>query len=866
MAIKKIVHNKLILPFLVFLLIIFPRLINFANYPFFGPEEGINTANGWWLINFSKLPYTYWYDHAPFGWLTIGFWQKLTGGPFAFGFSLFSTRIFMTLIAGLTGVIFYKIIENLTKSKTVALVSCVILAFSPLAITYQRRVLLDNLETFWLMLSLWFMLKAKSNLRFILFSGLCFGLSFLSKEAVVFMLPVMAWAAWASCRKENQRYSLMIWLTTALFLISFPPLLALLRQEFFPTGFIDNTKHVSLLETLFNQMAIGFKVKPWEAGSPIWTNIVTWFKKDYILMFLGPWSLAVNLLFNWKDKKTRFIVLLSLSYILFLVWGGLEFYILPLLLLFTINIGLTLAYVKASYKFKLGKLGMLLGLGVVSILLITQELAVYTAKPTQKQLEAVEYIKNNIDNNQFIAIDDFAYTDLKLGDKKFTNAEWFWKVEQDEEIKDKKLKNDWRNISYILLSGEMRRQILQGELPLVSQALVNADLVQDFPSVDLHEQGDIKNLQREGDGWQALFKVNQTQIQKEKETLQLIQNIPLEQRVGMLFMVGIEGQVLDEETSNFIAQNNFTNFLLLQRNIGGETQVKQLIEELKELKGTTLGRDVPLTAMVAVDQEGGSVNRINFGNMDLTPQSEISDPDEAHRIAVNRAGILKNLGINVNLAPVLDIPQSQFSYIGRTNRAFMGEEVVKMAVAMMEEYQKQGIIPVVKHYPFGLGRITVDPHQVLPEVNINQTELGEDIGVLRELGKVKAVLVTHLLYPQIDSQLPSSLSPIFIGEILRGDKPAFARQPASFGEVKGMGFEGLVVTDDLNMGAITRHFSIPDASKLAIKAGADMVIISGNILEQQRAYEAVLGAVKSGEISEERINEAVGRIMKVMNN
>lgn len=849
MPLKRLVNNKYVLPLLVFLITILPRAINLFGYPYFENDEGVYTSQGWWLVNFGKLaPYTYWYDHAPFGWLTIGLWQKLTGGPFAFGFSLFSTRIFMTLVAGLTSVIIYKIIEYLTKNKTIALVSSVILALSPLAITFQRRVLLDNLETFWLVLALWFMLKAKSNLRLILFSGLCFGLSFLSKEAVIFMLPVMTWAAWSTCRKENQRYSLMIWLTTALFLISFFPLLALLRQEFFPAGFLDNSKHVSLLETLLYQMGRGSDIKPWQPGSPIWNNIVAWFKKDYIFMFLGLWSLGVNFWFNWRDKMIRMIVLLSLSYILFLSRGGLvlEFYIMPLLALFTVNIGIAMAYSLTSFKLRVGKMGIILGLGVIGLLLINQETAIYTSKPTEKQLSAIEYVKNNLDTTRFIAIDDFAYVDLKLGDKRFTNAEWFWKVEQDEEIKEKKLKNDWRNISYILLSGEMRRQILQGELPLISLALANADLVQDFPSDNANEQGDIKNLQREGDGWQALFKVNQTQIQKENEMERAIQNMPLEQKVGRLFMVGIEGTVLDEATANFLLKNNFTNFLLLQRNIGNETQVKQLTADLCQ------GR--PLLCLVAVDQEGGNVSRINFGNIDITPQPEISNPDEARRVAANRAGILKNLGINVNLAPVLDMPYSQFSYIGRTGRAFLGKETGKLAVAMMEEYQKQGILSVVKHFPFGLGRVTVDPHQALPEVNINQKELLGDLEVLREIGEMrgneglKALLVTHLLYPQIDSQLPSSLSPVFITKILRQDK----------------GFGGLVITDDLNMKAITNHWSIPEAAKLAIKAGADMVIISGNLLEQQQAYEAVLAAAKSGEISGDRINEAVGRILKAI--
>ncbi len=167
---------------LVVVLTCLTHAINLFGYPEFIGDEGIYTSQGWWLVKFGQLsPYTYWYDHPPFGWLQIGLWQALTGGPFTFGFSLHSTRILMVIVAALTNLLLFLILEKLTKSKKWAFLGSLIFAFSPLALTYHRQVLLDNLATFWLLLSFYLLLQAKKRLPFFALSGLSLGLSFLSK-------------------------------------------------------------------------------------------------------------------------------------------------------------------------------------------------------------------------------------------------------------------------------------------------------------------------------------------------------------------------------------------------------------------------------------------------------------------------------------------------------------------------------------------------------------------------------------------------------------------------------------------------------------------------------------------------------------
>ncbi|MFC1711837.1 ArnT family glycosyltransferase [Patescibacteria group bacterium] len=526
LKLKKISKHKFFVPFLVFLLTILPRIINLFGYPYFENDEGVYVSQAWWLVNFGKLaPYTYWYDHAPFGWLVIGLWQKLTFGPFTFGFSLFSGRILMVLLAGLTNFFIYRILNFLTKSKKISFIACLILALSPLAIVYQRRVLLDNIETFFLILCLWFFFKAKSKLLNVLLSALFFGLSFLSKESVIFLLPVMFYGLWLKVNKANRRFSLLIWFLTVFFLISLFPLIALLKGEFFPSGWFGGSPHVSLIETIGYQMGRGTGVSVWHPDSMFRMQIGRWFSKGFLIMFLGFWAVLINLGLNWKNKNARILAFLSLFYFIFLARGGLvlEFYILPLLSLFVLNIAFALMVVKDSLgkrlKFLSTNFIFVTFISLLSLFLIVQDLEIYTLKPAKKQLEAVSFIKANLNEDDFIIIDDFCFLDLRLSknkdDKTFTNAEWFWKVEGDNEIRKDKLNEDWQNVDYILLSGEMRRKIVSGELPFVKEIFSKSVLVKDFPSEHKDEQGKIEDLSRRGDGWAALFKVEKPSFDDE---------------------------------------------------------------------------------------------------------------------------------------------------------------------------------------------------------------------------------------------------------------------------------------------------------------------------------------------------------------
>ena len=321
------------------------------------------------------------------------------------------------------------------------------------------------------------------------------------------------------------------------------------------------------------------------------------------------------------------------------------------------------------------------------------------------------------------------------------------------------------------------------------------------------------------------------------------EKMPLKEKVGRLFIVGFSGKKLSSEQISFFKKNHFCNFIIGRQNIQDQDQLKTLVHSL-----TSLCKGRALRPIVVVDQEGGRVARINFGGINNVSQAEIKTASQAGRIAKNRGEILKNLGFNLNLAPVLEVQRQPDSYIGQ--RAFLGGEnqVYLLAKAMIAGYQQASIIAAAKHFPGGLGRTNLDPHFVLPIIRVNLDEMAQDLYPYQRLindQSLKAVMVGHLKYPQIDQNYPASLSKTFISQILRQE----------------LGFKGLVITDDLSMKAINNYYQASSAAKLAFKAGADLILISGSKTSQEQAFQALFQLVLKGEVKKKRVEQSLKRIM-----
>lgn len=328
---------------------------------------------------------------------------------------------------------------------------------------------------------------------------------------------------------------------------------------------------------------------------------------------------------------------------------------------------------------------------------------------------------------------------------------------------------------------------------------------------------------------------------KNSETL--LSQMTLEEKVGQMFLMGFWGTEPDYYITKMIRERHIGGVILFKYNVKDKEQLIQLSKNLQ-----ILSDKVPL--FISIDQEGGVVSRLGTNIIsEIIPQNQIKTEKDAYNISKKRAKELKDLGISMNFSPVLDNIQRERSFlydrVFRTDLSLLGNK-------MVSGYTDGGVIAVPKHFPGHPDNLT-DSHEALPEVNISEAEFDEYASQFKEVlsnGDTQAIMVGHILFKQIDANNPSSLSSMIITEILR----------------ERYGFNGVVITDDMQMGALTDSFSIAQAAVKAVTAGNDILVYSGEPEEQAQAYNAILDAVKKGSISEKRLNESVLRILTLKAN
>jgi beta-N-acetylhexosaminidase len=322
----------------------------------------------------------------------------------------------------------------------------------------------------------------------------------------------------------------------------------------------------------------------------------------------------------------------------------------------------------------------------------------------------------------------------------------------------------------------------------------------------------------------------------------------LDEMVGQMFVISVGGTEPDYYVNKMIRERNIGGVLLFGYNMKSKAQTNALTGSLQELSMQT-EPSIPL--FVAVDQEGGEISSAPW----VAPQPSAArvggrgDPAEAHAIAKEMGRQLLQAGVNTDFAPVVDTGFG--AAIGTRSFGEDPQLVAEMGVAAVEGFKEAGVVCAAKHFP-NHGPATSDSHVSLPVVNHDLATLrSRDLPPFEaaiEAG-VPMVIVGHLLYPAIDPERPASLSPEAI-RMLRGE----------------LGFDGVVVTDDLAMAGASGGGPPARAAVEAVKAGADLLIISSPPQEQADAYDAVLEAVESGEISRERIRTSVDRLLKVKEN
>jgi beta-N-acetylhexosaminidase len=333
-----------------------------------------------------------------------------------------------------------------------------------------------------------------------------------------------------------------------------------------------------------------------------------------------------------------------------------------------------------------------------------------------------------------------------------------------------------------------------------------------------------------------------------------IKDLSLRDKIGQLFFIGIPGDTVDLSTEKLLSDIRPGGVCLFTRNIREAGQTRELLDGIRESS--------KIEPFLSLDQEGGLVDRLRRVLVPMPAPSKIHSVADAAKLAEIIADAVRILGFNMNFAPVLDVideKRSGFSN-GLHSRAFGTSplEVVELAGEFLNVLQSNGCHGCVKHFP-GLGASNVDSHEELPSVRIAVQEL-ESVDLLpyRKLfqtGDVNAVMVAHAAYPKHHLQetdqngklLPSSLSFQIVTTLLRQE----------------LGYDGLVLTDDLEMGAIVKNYGIGEASVMAVLAGEDMISICAGVDSIYAGFDAVLDAAESGRISEERVDRSLNRICAV---
>lgn len=330
------------------------------------------------------------------------------------------------------------------------------------------------------------------------------------------------------------------------------------------------------------------------------------------------------------------------------------------------------------------------------------------------------------------------------------------------------------------------------------------------------------------------------------------QPFALEQRVAQMFMVTLHGAQITEVGRDFLQRWQPGAVVLFTSNLGTPEAVTRLTNAYQQAM-FDVGA-APL--LIAIDQEGGVVQRLTDGFTQLPSPILIAAADDAavaQSVGAAVAQELSAVGINMNLAPVADLETYRENPIIFRRSFGSDPQLVGAAVShVVRGLQQNGVLATLKHFP-GHGETRVDSHAELPTVDLDRTRLETvEIEPFRQAidAGAAAVLVAHIWYPAFDTErLPASLSHNIITGVLRDE----------------LGFDGIVLTDAIDMNAIDMEFGLDRAVVMAINAGVDMIAPGPSIgLDvQEHMIQVVVDAVRSGEIPMSRIDESVQRIMAV---
>src|SRR5689334_12512223 len=332
--------------------------------------------------------------------------------------------------------------------------------------------------------------------------------------------------------------------------------------------------------------------------------------------------------------------------------------------------------------------------------------------------------------------------------------------------------------------------------------------------------------------------------------------LPIEEQIGQFLFIGLPGTEFDAETRALVEHVKPGGVIIFGRNVAGPEQLRTLVDSAREA--------IPTAPLVGIDQEGGLVDRLR---RIFTPMPSARTIRQHGDLAAARAlgritgEVLRMLGFNLNFAPVMSIMTEDRDLLsnGLYSRSYGRSpgEVLGYTTVYMRGLQGTGLLGCLKHFP-GIGAGEIDSHIEMPLVPLTKDDLmAQDLAPYIELfqradDRVRVVMVSHGGFPNIDIKkgttsglvTPASINPNIVTNLLRQE----------------LGFKHLVVTDDLEMGAIAKHFEIVDASIRAFEAGEDMLLICATPETIRRGYHGLREAARAGKITEKRMQASLRRI------
>lgn len=317
------------------------------------------------------------------------------------------------------------------------------------------------------------------------------------------------------------------------------------------------------------------------------------------------------------------------------------------------------------------------------------------------------------------------------------------------------------------------------------------------------------------------------------------------QKIGQRFMVGVDSIRLDDELKHAIETLLVGGIILFSRNVQDPEQITSLCRDAQ----THAARCGQPPLFISIDQEGGQVARLKAPFTQFEGRPPVSSDPEAIRFADITARELTQIGVNMNMAPVLDVLPPEGASV-MEQRAFSRDpwEVADLGSRIITGLQEKGIMAVGKHFP-GIGRTILDSHNDLPDLDVDSATLeASDLVPFQkavEIG-VSGMMLSHIRYLRMDAVWPASLSPAIAGELLR----------------RQMGYNGLVMTDDLDMGAVAKHYDIPTMITQCLAAEVDILLICHPGPNIKAALDHAFDHIDASEDLKLKNDASLNRILK----